>query len=913
MNNTRKFISVHKLIIFFSFLNSGFVSHAQTDSIFWFAAPEVTSAQNITINRFDIPVSLRLTTFGSPATINISLPAIPSMSPIVVNLAANITSSISLTSILDSLENKPANTILNYGLKITASNKISAYYEIESTACGCNPEIFVLKGNNALGNEFWIPSQNLVSNATSILPLTNSSFDIVATENGTTITITPFDSIIGHSPGISFTINLNKGQTYSAKAASNLASHHLNGSRVSSNKPVAITIKDDVLGSDLIYGSCNDLVGDQILPNQLLGQDFIGIKGYLGPPYDKIFVLGTEPNTNVYQNGSFVSTIQPSQNLMLNVGDSSTYIHTNKKVSALQLSGIGCEFGLNVLPPIACTGSNEVAFIRTTSELLYINVLVFVGGQYSFLVNGNPAIIVGSVFQIVPGTNGTWLSGRFSLSLTSYPVGTRIAIANDITPFHLSVIHGGPGSGARFGYFYDFFKIKFNPKILPNDYICPGSSVTLSTESYFQSSYNWTGPNGFTSNSQLPIVSNINVNKAGYYYLEASAHGCPMLKDSVLLTFGKKPKTRCLDSIICVGKSISFLTDSVQGASYFWSGPNGFTSTNQNPMIASSTMNDSGLFVVKISTPQCIFFDTIHVKIFSPIYQNVFAQIKDSIICAGQTLHLKTDSIWGGIYEWSGPSGFHSTERNPIIQNVNLNQAGKYKLSLHTIGCPSVSDSATVSVVSQNYQSVHIQLNDSIFCEGDTIQFTADSIVGGIYRWYGPSGFQSNQRNLILNSVNKNQTGKYTLKANTQGCPIVSDSASVSIFAQNYGSVNAILTDSILCEGDSILLFADSIAGGIYQWSGPSGFHSTERNPIIHNVNVNQAGRYIVSLHTIGCPNVSDSAIVSVSSQNYQSVHIQLNDSIFCEGDTIQFTADSIVAVFTIGMAPWVFSLAKEI
>ncbi len=325
----------------------------------------------------------------------------------------------------------------------------------------------------------------------------------------------------------------------------------------------------------------------------------------------------------------------------------------------------------------------------------------------------------------------------------------------------------------------------------------------------------------------------------------------------------------------------------------------GFQSSERNLRLTSVNKNQTGKYTLKANTQGCpIVSDSASVSIFAQNYSSVNAMLNDSILCEGDSILLFADSIAGGIYQWSGPSGFHSTERNPIIQNVNLNQAGKYKLSLHTIGCPSVSDSATVSVVSQNYQSVHIQLTDSIFCEGDTIQFTADSIVGGIYHWYGPLGFQSSERNLRLTSVNKNQTGKYTLKANTQGCPIASDSASVSIFAQNYQGVHIQLNDSIFCEGDTIQFAADSIVGGIYHWYGPAGFQSTERNLKLISVNKNQTGKYTLQANTRSCPVVSDSASVSIFAQNYRSVNAKLSDSIVCKGDSILLFTDSIIGGF---------------
>src|SRR5205807_1294310 len=106
-------------------------------------------------------------------------------------------------------------------------------------------------------------------------PTPYNAFDIVATQNGTVVTITPAQNVVGHAAGVPYTVSLNKGQTYSATATSTLAANHLVGSRVTSNLPIAITEKDDLLGftSLGVYGA--DLIGDQIVPTNICGTEYI--------------------------------------------------------------------------------------------------------------------------------------------------------------------------------------------------------------------------------------------------------------------------------------------------------------------------------------------------------------------------------------------------------------------------------------------------------------------------------------------------------------------------------------------------------------------------------------------------------------------------------------------------------------
>ena len=215
--------------IFYFFISYLTIAKAQTDTSFWFVAPEITKASS----NLDRPILMRITAYSISSIVKITQPANSNFPTQTISINSNSVATINLTNWIDIIENKPANTILNYGFKITSTNPVTIYYEISSAN---NPEIFVLKGNNALGTDFWISSQNFLDNSTAYIPNTNSSFDLVATNDATTVTIIPSNDIIGHNKNIPFTIILNKGQTYSATAVSNLSGNHLNGSRVLSDK-----------------------------------------------------------------------------------------------------------------------------------------------------------------------------------------------------------------------------------------------------------------------------------------------------------------------------------------------------------------------------------------------------------------------------------------------------------------------------------------------------------------------------------------------------------------------------------------------------------------------------------------------------------------------------------------------------
>lgn len=602
--------------------------YAQADSLFWFAAPEI-SAHNA---NFDRPIYLRIITYNQAAQVTITQPA-GTMPAQVVNIPANSVQTVNLTTWLNIIENKPADAILNYGLKIQSTAQVSMYYEVASEQCQCNPEIFVLKGQNAVGTDFYIPSQNYLDNNPTYSPQPFSSFDIVATQNNTTVTITPSNAIVGHAAGVPFNITLNEGQTYSATAASGLAAQHLQGSRVVSNKPIAITVKDDLLHG-APFGGCADLGGDQIVPTNLLGTEYIAMNGFLNAPGDQLFVTATQNNTIISKNGTVVTTINAGQTFQIAIAGASAYIQTSSPAYVWQLSGFGCEIGLDILPPILCTGSFSVGLSRTTNEDLFMNLLVRSGAQGNFLVNGSNTVITAGLFNPVPGTGGQWVAAQVSLPAAQYPIGTPIIVNNTSSLFHVGVIHGGAGSGTRFGYFSNFARFEANA-VATSYNVCIGDTIQLFADTIPLATYAWTGPNSFTSIQQNPEITNAPVASTGNYIVTASVLGCLSVADTVNITV-YDIDTVTMPVTICPNSSYSL--------------PDG------------TTANSAGTYVSHLNSQYGC--DSVVITNLSIATISINAG-NDTAICNGSSAQL--NATGGLTYVWTPNTGLSSsTIANPV-------------------------------------------------------------------------------------------------------------------------------------------------------------------------------------------------------------------------------------------------------
>ncbi|HEU5180145.1 MAG TPA: hypothetical protein VFW45_05100 [Candidatus Polarisedimenticolia bacterium] len=59
------------------------------------------------------------------------------------------------------------------------------------------------------------------------------------------------------------------------------------------------------------------------------------------------------------------------------------------------------------------------------------------------------------------------------------------------------------------------------------------------------------------------------------------------------------------DSPVCAGQALHLAASTVPGATYAWTGPNGFTSSAQNPVIPSTTSAASGTYSVSVTVGAC--------------------------------------------------------------------------------------------------------------------------------------------------------------------------------------------------------------------------------------------------------------------------------------------------------------------
>ena len=642
---------------------------AQLDTAFWFVAPEVTQIHG------DRPIVFRFSSLENASTITIDQPSNPTFPTQTINLGPNDSQTIDLTTWIDIIENKPADQILSYGFKISATEQITAYYEVTPT-CNCNPDIFALKGRNALGLAFLTPFQNLLNNAS----YARSGFNIVATEDNTNITITPTQNIIGHLAGAPFTITLNRGQTYYGEATGTNANQHLGGTSIISNKPVAVTLSDDT-AQGTPFGGCADLMGDQLIPISILGTEYIALKGYLNGP-DRLYILATTDNTSIAIDGVNLGVINAGETYNEILINPTAYVQTSQPSYVLHMSGFGCEVGEAILPPLVCTGSNVVPFTRSTNEFFALNILVPAGAEAGFTLNGVTGIINQVDFNPVPGTSNSWMYAQLDMTNTIL-VSQASRIQNNLDKFHLGLVHGGASSGCRYGYFSDFAVLSYQINSSDQSF-CSGDTLELSSNTLPGATYTWSGPNGFLSQGASVSIENLQISDGGQYIIDGNfPNACELLPDTINIEVVETPAAPIIfnNGPICMGDSGLFWNEINAPFSFQWFDEFNIEINNQNDTIGFLS-NDNILIQLQSALGSCL--SPISIDSIIVLAQPELNFDGDTEVC-GQSIDLScqiipnnSDSITSIIWTNNTEQTIGSGENINISTSQNIPYSEEY-------------------------------------------------------------------------------------------------------------------------------------------------------------------------------------------------------------------------------------------
>jgi hypothetical protein len=351
-----------------------------------------------------------------------------------------------------------------------------------------------------------------------------------------------------------------------------------------------------------------------------------------------------------------------------------------------------------------------------------------------------------------------------------------------------------------------------------NGPICDGKTLSLTASTITGASYNWTGPNNFTSNDQNPVITNFSATNAGNYSVTATVSGCGTSNaGTTTVAYNPGPSSPAVTSNgpLCAGSTLNLQASTVAGATYNWTGPNGFTSTLQNPVITNSGTANSGDYTVTATIANCGTSPAGTVKVVVNPIPSVPNVSNNSPVCQGRTVNLFASAIPDAFYEWTGPNGYTSTLQNPSISNVSSSNEGTYSVKVKVNNC--YSSTVNIPVVVNPKPATPAASKTGPACDGADLQLNASTVTGAGYSWTGPNGFISYLQNPLVPSISLANTGTYTVVAAIAGCN--SDPGTVNITVGTKPNITSILGPVNTNRNTTNSYSVPFKAGSTYEWT----------------------------------------------------------------------------------------------
>ena len=198
--------------------------------------------------------------------------------------------------------------------------------------------------------------------------------------------------------------------------------------------------------------------------------------------------------------------------------------------------------------------------------------------------------------------------------------------------------------------------------------ICVGDQISLNEDIGDGSTYQWTGPNGFSQAGQNATINTSGAANIGTYtVIVTDGNGCTNSSDvEIFQAADVDIDVSAVALEVCPGQDIMLQEDGSNGASWTWTGPDGFSSILEDPVVPNSTTNNLGAYNVTVTAPGfCDSEGSVTIDAAAPPIINLDV---NQNICVGQDILLNGTSGGGNTtWNWEGPNSFSSNDQNPII------------------------------------------------------------------------------------------------------------------------------------------------------------------------------------------------------------------------------------------------------
>ena len=440
--------------------------------------------------------------------------------------------------------------VLSKGLQITTDSVVSVFC---TNIAHLSFDASYVLPVQSLASDYIVQTYNQSHSAGSSNPYQRihetSAFLIVATEDNTTIDITPTALTLGnHAANQTFSITMDKGQAYQVRSNNSVNERDLSGSTITAHdgKPIAV-FNGNTLTAIPTNASSYDHIFEQAMPIQSWGKKFV-VTGSLERERDWVKVTSVENGNQVLKNGELIATLNQNESHIFE-------LTSNEKSCFIETSGPAAVYLYNNTRGGNSIGDPSVVWIAPIEQRIdditfttfnnehinidthHVNIIVDRNDIGTVSLDGN--LLPASAFENVAGSN------EYSFTRQDIPHGVH----------HLECQHGfnahvyGFGTAKGYAYLVGSKTIDLSTQVTINETTvpkqgtyeyCPDEAITFAADvNYENYELTWEFGDGATSTQNpathtyaekrvyevtLTVIANGRAQDISRYYVDTHTH-----------------------------------------------------------------------------------------------------------------------------------------------------------------------------------------------------------------------------------------------------------------------------------------------------------------------------------------------------------------------------------------------------
>ena len=444
--------------------------------------------------------------------------------------------------------------------------------------------------------------------------------------------------------------------------------------------------------------------------------------------------------------------------------------------------------------------------------------------------------------------------------------------------------------------------------------ICEGEIIALATTAVTGTNiaYEWTFTDNNTSyslgltTSPNYFINFTNPSHTGTYAVQVKSGSCASQisnAENITVYSTSSPiatNATSQSTPACEGESMQLEVPYMIDATYEWHGPNGFTSTQYDPVITNLTTNNAGsYYVVVVMSNGCATVISTNTTLFVQGTPPP-AAVEDLVaVCEGSDLVLTANPL--GVppnailnFEWfyqNGTSVGTTNNTDFTISNIDAASAGEYYVVMTVGNC--VADASAMVMVEITNTDVPNAGNDMTVCGLGNAGLTAMMPSVGTGQWTSTTGATiddvTNPNTSVSDLTAGNNIFVWTL-SNDNCANYATDTVMIN-YTDATDDVSNAGIDLAVCNDGSVVLEAITPVTAIGVWSQPSTqtaiviSNNTSPTPTVSGMVPGNTYTFTWTLSEGSCIDYdADEMIVSISELPAINAQVDVEQTYACEG-----------------------------